>query len=209
MRDLRAHDVDMLTVGQYLQPSAHHLPVLRYAEPAMFEEFERRATEARIRARCVRAYGALELPRRSASALRGRDLTAAGTEQILHATLLHRSCGKRKEIWKAASVVAEANFLITAEPRFRDRTPSRPNVSPGKLRCWRWGKTQRRRRQLSKYCWIFFLESGLNEVFQTLVDHLGVEHHSYTAVDLKEGEGLSYDAEKRVVCEIYSKNWSA
>jgi len=45
MRDLRAHDVDMLTVGQYLQPSAHHLPVLRYAEPAIFEEFERRATE--------------------------------------------------------------------------------------------------------------------------------------------------------------------
>jgi lipoic acid synthetase len=45
MRDLRAHDVDMLTVGQYLQPSAHHLPVLRYAEPAIFEEFERCATE--------------------------------------------------------------------------------------------------------------------------------------------------------------------
>src|SRR5258705_5493225 len=45
MRDLRAHDVDMLTVGQYLQPSAHHLPVLRYAEPAIFVEFERRATE--------------------------------------------------------------------------------------------------------------------------------------------------------------------
>ena len=45
MRDLRAHDVDMLTLGQYLQPSAHHLPVLRYAEPAIFAEFERRAAE--------------------------------------------------------------------------------------------------------------------------------------------------------------------
>ncbi|MBI4192105.1 MAG: lipoyl synthase [Betaproteobacteria bacterium] len=43
MRDLRAHDVDMLTLGQYLQPSAHHLPVLRYAEPAIFREFERQA----------------------------------------------------------------------------------------------------------------------------------------------------------------------
>ena len=40
MRDLRAHDVDMLTIGQYLQPSAHHLPVLRYVEPAQFERFE-------------------------------------------------------------------------------------------------------------------------------------------------------------------------
>jgi lipoic acid synthetase len=43
MRDLRAHNVDMLTIGQYLQPSAHHLPVLRYVEPAVFGEFAREA----------------------------------------------------------------------------------------------------------------------------------------------------------------------
>ncbi|SEQ92116.1 lipoic acid synthetase [Solimonas aquatica] len=38
MRDLRAHGVDMLTLGQYLQPSKNHLPVARYVHP---EEFER------------------------------------------------------------------------------------------------------------------------------------------------------------------------
>jgi lipoyl synthase len=43
MRDLRAHDVDMLTIGQYLQPSTGHLPVLRYVEPARFKDFEREA----------------------------------------------------------------------------------------------------------------------------------------------------------------------
>jgi lipoic acid synthetase len=43
MHDLRAHDVGMLTIGQYLQPSAHHLPVLRYVEPATFEMFAREA----------------------------------------------------------------------------------------------------------------------------------------------------------------------
>lgn len=43
MRDLRAHDVDMLTVGQYLQPSTGHLPVLRYVEPVRFKDFEREA----------------------------------------------------------------------------------------------------------------------------------------------------------------------
>ncbi|HVT34198.1 MAG TPA: lipoyl synthase [Nevskiaceae bacterium] len=37
MRDLRAHGVNMLTLGQYLQPSRHHLPVVRYVEPAEFE----------------------------------------------------------------------------------------------------------------------------------------------------------------------------
>jgi lipoic acid synthetase len=39
MRDLRAHDVDMLTVGQYLQPSRSHLPVLRYVHPDEFAMF--------------------------------------------------------------------------------------------------------------------------------------------------------------------------
>ncbi len=40
MRDLRAHNVDMLTVGQYLQPSGGHLPVLRYVTPDEFKMFE-------------------------------------------------------------------------------------------------------------------------------------------------------------------------
>src|ERR1700712_6106382 len=43
MRDLRAHDVDMLTIGQYLQPSEHHLPVRRYVEPAIFRMYEEEA----------------------------------------------------------------------------------------------------------------------------------------------------------------------
>ena len=43
MRDLRAHHVDMLTVGQYLQPSQHHLPVLRYAHPDEFKSLEAEA----------------------------------------------------------------------------------------------------------------------------------------------------------------------
>jgi lipoic acid synthetase len=40
MRDLRAHDVEMLTLGQYLQPSDGHLPVLRYVTPEGFKMFE-------------------------------------------------------------------------------------------------------------------------------------------------------------------------
>ena len=43
MRDLRAHNVNMLTLGQYLQPSVHHLPVMRYVEPATFEILKQRA----------------------------------------------------------------------------------------------------------------------------------------------------------------------
>jgi len=43
MRDMRAHDIDMLTIGQYLQPSGHHLPVMRYVTPDEFLMFEREA----------------------------------------------------------------------------------------------------------------------------------------------------------------------
>jgi len=40
MRDLREHDCDMLTIGQYLCPSRHHLPVQRYVPPEQFERFK-------------------------------------------------------------------------------------------------------------------------------------------------------------------------
>ncbi|MDH0089895.1 lipoyl synthase [Achromobacter mucicolens] len=43
MRDMREHNVDMITIGQYLQPSEHHLPVLRYVHPDTFAMFEREA----------------------------------------------------------------------------------------------------------------------------------------------------------------------
>ena len=43
MRDLRAHGVTMLTIGQYLQPSKHHLPVERYVHPDDFAMFKREA----------------------------------------------------------------------------------------------------------------------------------------------------------------------
>ncbi|OAM45822.1 lipoyl synthase [Eikenella sp. NML99-0057] len=43
MRDMRANNIEMITVGQYLQPSNSHLPVLRYVTPEMFKQFEHEA----------------------------------------------------------------------------------------------------------------------------------------------------------------------
>ena len=45
MQDLRDHGVTMLTLGQYLQPSRHHLPVQRYVSPAEFDDFKQKALE--------------------------------------------------------------------------------------------------------------------------------------------------------------------
>jgi lipoic acid synthetase len=41
MRDLRAHQVDILTLGQYLRPSAKHLPIIRYVPQSEFDELKR------------------------------------------------------------------------------------------------------------------------------------------------------------------------
>ncbi|HCX97798.1 MAG TPA: lipoyl synthase, partial [Gammaproteobacteria bacterium] len=40
LADLRAHDVDMLTLGQYLQPSKHHLAVEEYITPEQFDRYK-------------------------------------------------------------------------------------------------------------------------------------------------------------------------
>ncbi len=45
MRDMRTHEIDMLTIGQYLAPSGHHLPVRRYVHPDTFRMFEREAAQ--------------------------------------------------------------------------------------------------------------------------------------------------------------------
>src|SRR6476659_6096407 len=45
MRDMRAHRIDMLTIGQYLAPSNSHLPVRRYVHPDQFKKFEEAAYE--------------------------------------------------------------------------------------------------------------------------------------------------------------------
>lgn len=45
MRDLRAHNVDILTLGQYLRPSPRHLPIVRYATPAEFAELRQAGVE--------------------------------------------------------------------------------------------------------------------------------------------------------------------
>jgi len=43
MQDMRDHGIDMLTIGQYLAPSSHHLQVKRYVHPDTFKVFEERA----------------------------------------------------------------------------------------------------------------------------------------------------------------------
>jgi hypothetical protein len=110
-----------------------------------------------------------------------------------------------KELWKASNVTTEGNLLVSVELSFagQDAKP----MERFKAALLALGKEANKGRQLSKYCWLFALDARLNDVFQTLVDHLGVENHSYSAADLKTGEGLTYDAEKRVVSEFYSKNW--
>ena len=110
-----------------------------------------------------------------------------------------------KELWKAANVTSEGTFVVTVELSFsgQDAKP----IERYKAAMLALSRDATKRRQLSKYSWLFALDTRLNDVMQTLVNHLGVEHHSFTATELKSGEGLAYDAEKRVVSEYYARNW--
>ncbi len=49
MRDLRAHSVDVLTIGQYLRPSPKHLPILRYVTQPEFDDLKRYGYELGFR----------------------------------------------------------------------------------------------------------------------------------------------------------------
>jgi lipoic acid synthetase len=55
MRDMREHRIDMLTIGQYLAPSGHHLPVRRYVHPDTFRMFEAEAVKMGFRHAAVGA----------------------------------------------------------------------------------------------------------------------------------------------------------
>jgi len=71
MRDMRVHGIDMITIGQYLQPSSAHLPVLRYMHPDAFASLEQEAYRLGFRHAAVGAmvrssYHADEQARRAA-----------------------------------------------------------------------------------------------------------------------------------------------
>ena len=55
MRDMREHGIDMITIGQYLAPSGHHLPVRRYVHPDTFKMFEAQALDMGFRHAAVGA----------------------------------------------------------------------------------------------------------------------------------------------------------
>jgi lipoic acid synthetase len=86
MRDLRAHGVDMLTIGQYLAPSAHHLPVRRYVHPDTFRWFEREAaamgfTHAAVGAMVRSSYHADQ--QAHAAGVEGAVAASGGLQQAL------------------------------------------------------------------------------------------------------------------------------
>ena len=72
MRDLREHGVDVVTIGQYLQPSSRHATIDRWVHPDEFRWFREQGEALGLRLGLLRAARPLVLPRRRA-APRGRD----------------------------------------------------------------------------------------------------------------------------------------
>ena len=68
LRDLRAHGVDVVTIGQYLQPTERHLPLDRWVPLDSFRRFREAGRADGLRLRLLGAARALVLPRRGAAA---------------------------------------------------------------------------------------------------------------------------------------------
>jgi hypothetical protein len=79
LRDLRANDVEMLTIGQYLAPSSHHLPVARYVHPETFQDVRAAGTGDGLYRRRLRADGAFELLGGRAGRKRWRRLSTGAS----------------------------------------------------------------------------------------------------------------------------------
>ena len=70
MRDLRDHRVDVVTIGQYLQPTERHLPLDRWVTPAQFAAYRRCRRGDGVRVGLRRAARPVELPGRGAGGCR-------------------------------------------------------------------------------------------------------------------------------------------
>ena len=137
MRDMRAHDIDMLTLGQYLQPTAGHLPVLRYVHPDAFAAFEREAYAMGFRHAAV---GALV---RSSYHADGRPKRCSPAER---AAAADRTCGVKDSAaravraaprpWATGSTCARPASSAPPAVRRRRRSPRRsrartaPRIAP-------------------------------------------------------------------------------
>jgi lipoic acid synthetase len=99
MRDLRAHGVAMLTIGQYLAPSRDHLPVERYVTPGKFAEFEAAARSMGFRHAAigplVRSSDHADQPARR-----------AGSGELWCTTLLSLTAVTPATVWAALSALA-------------------------------------------------------------------------------------------------------
>ncbi len=90
MRDLRRHGVTMLTLGQYLQPSRHHLPVQRYVSPEEFEEMKAEAMAMGFYPCCLRPVRPLFLSCRSAGKRYGSKNNSCLSLAVVRGGLIYR-----------------------------------------------------------------------------------------------------------------------
>ena len=79
LADLAAIGVDIVTIGQYLRPTSHHIPVDRWVEPARFTEWAELGESLGIGHVEASPLTAVELPRQAGRGRDGGDYPAAAT----------------------------------------------------------------------------------------------------------------------------------
>jgi hypothetical protein len=102
-------------------------------------------------------------------------------------------------VWQAENEAVEGQFLVAFDFGLAvdDKLPERYKDALLELT-----EKATARQDLSERMWLFSADLSLNQVFQIFVNNLGVEHHCYSVTELATGEGLAYNAKRRVVYEI-------
>jgi hypothetical protein len=105
-----------------------------------------------------------------------------------------------KEEWAATNIPIRGQFLVALDLGMGGEDPNVAKSYEAALR--ELSKGARGRQDISQYVWLFEKDEQLERMFQTLVDHLGPNHHNFTVVEFSTGTGLGYNAKRRVVYEI-------
>jgi hypothetical protein len=105
-----------------------------------------------------------------------------------------------KPVWIAENKPVQGRFLVTLDLGLGAVDPKVADAYKEALQSL--NKSATARQDLSQYIWIYTSALSLEEMFQTLVHSFGSTHHNYSAIDLTCGEGLAYNAKRRVVYEI-------
>lgn len=107
-----------------------------------------------------------------------------------------------EEVWCAANQAVSGQYLITMDLALGGHDPRMAERYKAALMSL--SEVATARQDLSQFTWLFSTSKSLEEVFNLIAQALEPEHHSFTVIELTTGEGLAFNAKRKIIFEISS-----